>query len=473
MQEVILCTHISSFSAKTITVLIMRSISLVSQLEFSFSGNVARNALTLGDVDNDGDIELVVGNEDGEMEVFKYNNKWQKIGDFSFITCIGIGDILNINQNCLVVITADGWCHIYYCPPQSKKLENSDIDITDGQVMSSGSTDSDKNIQTPQTDSQNLKLKCIHVQRIPPNTMDVVIGDIDGDGLTEIVFGLTDRVVRSYRWLGKDYKTDHFVSELGNVYNNTGLLSGKPCLLVSQPGGTFMRITSEDPINLSLTDEFEDLNITKTRSEKSMESAVDYQFLGISRMRNQIVHTEILGDLNNPRILIDKHLQETSHDLDNCSKSKPYSLATLDGTIMLVQDEVILWAMAVDHQIFALEKIDITEKNSDDVIASTWDGYTYILDQDRNSVRFQVGESIQAFCSGHYTLTPGASPSTCLVYVTFKNKVRLYYDIPLSEMVTKKFEPICDNQEIQELLKVSDPAFKRKFVEYVMYNLKV
>lgn len=27
------------------------------------------------------------------------------------------------------------------------------------------------------------------------------MGDIDGDGLIEMVLGLTDRVVRSYRWI--------------------------------------------------------------------------------------------------------------------------------------------------------------------------------------------------------------------------------------------------------------------------------
>lgn len=51
----------------------MRAISLVKRIEFEFSGNVVRNALTLGDVDNDGHNELVVCNQNGDISIFKVN----------------------------------------------------------------------------------------------------------------------------------------------------------------------------------------------------------------------------------------------------------------------------------------------------------------------------------------------------------------------------------------------------------------
>ena len=41
----------------------------------------------------------------------------------------------------------------------------------------------------------------MHTQRIPANVKDVIIGDINGDGSCELVISLTDRVVRTYRWL--------------------------------------------------------------------------------------------------------------------------------------------------------------------------------------------------------------------------------------------------------------------------------
>lgn len=49
----------------------MRAICLVHKVEFEFSGNVARGAITLGDVDNDGHNELVIGNDKGEVAIFK------------------------------------------------------------------------------------------------------------------------------------------------------------------------------------------------------------------------------------------------------------------------------------------------------------------------------------------------------------------------------------------------------------------
>jgi len=79
-------------------------------------------------------------------------------------------------------------------------------------------------------------------------------------------------------------------------------------------------------------------------------------------------------------------------------------------------------AMQVDHQIFALCRLDVTGDNSDEIIACAWDGQTYILDQQRRSVRFQFEEPVRAFCAGNYNVTPGAS-SPSLVYNTFNNKV--------------------------------------------------
>lgn len=69
-------------------------------------------------------------------------------------------------------------------------------------------------------------------------------------------------------------------------------------------------------------------------SESLTDSTIDYQFLGLSRMRNQNISTEIVGDLKND-----------SDRKDGAVKTKdlPYAVATLDGTIMLVQNEIILW----------------------------------------------------------------------------------------------------------------------------------
>jgi hypothetical protein len=78
--------------------------------------------------------------------------------------------------------------------------------------------------------------------------------------------------------------------------------------------------------------------------------------------------------------------------------------------------------MQVDHHISALCPLDVTGDGADEIIACTWDGQTYILDQQRNSVRFQFEEPVRAFCAGMYSVFP-QSTSPCLVYNNFFNKV--------------------------------------------------
>lgn len=143
---------------------------------------------------------------------------------------------------------------------------------------------------------------------------------------------------------------------------------------------------------------------------------------------------------------------------------------------------MILRAMAVDHQVFALTKLDVTGNGLDDIVVCSWDGQTYILDQEKNTVRFQLDEPVQAFHSGYYTIEHDEPAATCLVYVTFKNKIILYYDIPLKEMICKRFEPDVQvvselfvnedrtKEEAVEYVKKMDKKMKRELVEYLLYG---
>ncbi|XP_011630167.1 KICSTOR complex protein ITFG2-like [Pogonomyrmex barbatus] len=579
----------------------MRAVSFVKRLQWELPGTVCRHGLTIGDVDNDGDNELVVGTAEGELYIFKGSELWQKITGLGLITSVAIGDIFNYGRNALVVICGDGWTHIFYSP-RSVNPNNTSIPV--GQHVGN-TNEQDFKTTTDIGNSQNIehidntneiselsgKMECVHIQRIPTNTKTVLIADVDKDGANEMILGLTDRVVRSYRWSSNaDVGTGKLVglnkwectNQIGTVtLQHTG--DGTPTLLVAQPGGTFMRIKC---------------NREDSQSKNSSCEAVDYQTLGISRMRNQNISTEIIGDLEpgitpfistlepklsnyvpkdklpkqsftddsqldlktfkptslefkrnysqplirknsldmagefqrdftvgnqgpvrfyspiessstdemdgnfiggkvilgkfeNMKTMKDTLLSSFSHfshnnnkidssnqnnnnnsnnvnqdvkndtdsddvvDHENAPKGKPYALATLDGTIMLVQDEVILWAMQVDHQIFALCRLDVTGDGSDEIIACAWDGQTYILDQQRHSVRFQFEEPVRAFCTGNYNVIPGTS-SPSLVYNTFNNKIFLYYDVTLPSMIITPLNPMKDfeSDEMQALEKI-------------------
>ena len=416
----------------------MRAVCFVNRLEFDFGGNVFRSSLTLGDVDNSGEMALVAGNASGDLAVFKGDQQWQLISGLKMITAVGVGDILNCGLNAVVVVCGDGWCYIYLCPPGGTKLE------------------------------------CVHVQRIPANTKVLLLGDIDDDGQQELVLGLTDRVVRSYRWcwMGDQIMREvlpaskkinvgslggrgalvclnkwEFAHQLGAVTLNHQA-DGKPSLLVAQPGGTFMKIRCY--LDSEKT-EFTDLESSgSTRSFG--EASVDYHPLCINSMRNPNVSSEILGDI------------ETGHKEE---KGSPFAVATLDGTLMLVQNDDILWSYQVDHQLFAVTKLDITGDGHDEIVVCSWDGQTYILDLEKHSVRFQLEETVSGFCSGKYTKEPNCSKPAIpvLVYATFNNKIYIYYDIHLPSMLTESFSPhlkdFMQGINLQDVAKKIPPTSER------------
>lgn len=121
----------------------MRTVCFVEHLEFEFSSSVFKNGIALGDVDNDGETELIVGSMTGELVIFKQDKCWQKINNLGMITAIGVGDIMNCGSNALVIVCGDGWCHICLCL-HPKTEDNEDAAL-------------------------NVKLEPVHVQRIPPN----------------------------------------------------------------------------------------------------------------------------------------------------------------------------------------------------------------------------------------------------------------------------------------------------------------
>jgi len=102
----------------------IRSISLVDKIELEFPlGNVMNNSVCLGDVDNDGHNELVVGTTEGAVYVYKgsaANKPWCQWtcpggpeGSAEMVSCLTVGDVCNKGKNVLAVLTTGGWIHLF------------------------------------------------------------------------------------------------------------------------------------------------------------------------------------------------------------------------------------------------------------------------------------------------------------------------------------------------------------------------
>jgi len=154
-----------------------RSIALTDKVKWKFSGNMNSSALAVGDVDNDGDNEFVVGNIHGTLGIFKYissKEPWKVVHHLGTITCLAIGDVRNHGKNSIVCINAEGKAHIF--------------------DLSSNIADDVDNSQ-PDTTTEILSSVSISV---PVNICRILIADIDADGKQELILGRTDRYLHSY-----------------------------------------------------------------------------------------------------------------------------------------------------------------------------------------------------------------------------------------------------------------------------------
>ncbi|KAK2141017.1 hypothetical protein LSH36_1181g00025 [Paralvinella palmiformis] len=145
----------------------MRTVAFVENIEFEYQGNVFNKAISVGDVDNDQNNELILGTMCGDLYIFKGRGKkpWAVASE--------------LGTNSLVVLTSEGSCYVFV-------VEYDHIPQDDP-----GSLD----------DRKPVVLKPVHKQHILANNKALLIADINGDGLNELVIGYSDRQVRMYKWV--------------------------------------------------------------------------------------------------------------------------------------------------------------------------------------------------------------------------------------------------------------------------------
>lgn len=63
----------------------------------------------------------------------------------------------------------------------------------------------------------------------------------------------------------------------------------------------------------------------------------------------------------------------------------------------------VLWQKKLNQQLFGVSGIDITGNGYENLVFSSWDGSTYIFDQDNNCLQFQFEDQVCGFIAGRLT----------------------------------------------------------------------
>ncbi|XP_030643029.1 KICSTOR complex protein ITFG2 [Chanos chanos] len=428
----------------------MRSLSYVERVSLDFTGTLFPHAICLGDADNDSLNELVVGDTSGKLYIYKNDDPrpWITRSCLGMLTCVGVGDVCNKGKNFVVAVGAEGWFHAF--------------DIS----AAVAKADSSSQQEGVAWDEQ----KPSFTQHIPANTKVILISDIDGDGRSELVVGYTDRVVRAFRWEEPSDAADQSCGQL--VLLKKWLLEGQvdslsvnpgseglPELMVSQPGcGYAILLCSWTQAGDAEPDE----DTPACTGGESLSRDVQLH-LTTGRIHNKNVSTHLIGSISRG-------------SKDDSNKCGLFALCTLDGTLKLMDSsEQLLWSVQVDHQLFALQKLDVTGDGREEVVACAWDGQTYIIDHNRMVVRFQFDENVNAFCAGQYACKEGKN-SPCLVYVSFNHKIYVYWRVELERMEPTNLQRVLEQcPEYKALLHklgidANDTRAVRKLIGDLLYG---
>uniref|UniRef100_A0A674A6I9 Integrin alpha FG-GAP repeat containing 2 n=1 Tax=Salmo trutta TaxID=8032 RepID=A0A674A6I9_SALTR len=296
----------------------------------------------------------------------------------------------------------------------------------------------------------------------------ICLGDADNDSLNELIVGDTSGKLHVYKnddskpWITRTCVGMLTCVGVGDICNkgrnfvvavgaegwfhlfDLSAVTGKPCFSQHIPANTKVILIS-DMGNLSVLHPFQrsrweehtdssDLSsgqlvlLKKWLLEGQVGLYTNMEYVNQSEgpSRDEILHLTT-GRIHNKNVSTHLTGSISRGSKGDSSKCGLFALCTLDGTLKLMDSsEQLKWSVQVDHQLFALQKLDVTGDGREEVAAAcAWDGQTYIIDLNCMVVRFQFDENVNAFCAGQYICKDGKN-SPCLVYVSFSHKIYVY-----------------------------------------------
>jgi hypothetical protein len=237
---------------------------------------------------------------------------------------------------------------------------------------------------------------------VPVNVCRIMIADVDGDGVSELVLARTDRCLHAYTLKCLRVGEDEYSYELvekgrwevpGQIGSMTCLHVGedeRPVWVIAQTGGQFMVIDMASSRPSPLYPQQQQLSF----SSSDAETATELVAVG----RDQLVTCTNDGILYTHTLSLDQN--------------------GITSTSVQGQD------LELTHQLFSLHYL----ANTNTLVTCTWGGTTDFirLDTPANRLRFQYPGRVAAFTVGIL-----AGDQIGLVYVGFKNEVTVYYGVDI------------------------------------------
>lgn len=350
----------------------------------------------------------------------------------------------------------------YNSPPTTypatlpKPIRSHSFSTNDGTTVSERSQTTQSRRKSTNFHKVEDKIQPSSRWRVVGNATCVMLGDIDETGKNELIIGSSDRFIYVYTI------TDS-VDQSGNA--EKALILRRKWRLPGQV------------ISLSMFNDNWGRPVVLATQQEGCYTTIDHKgtmkFYKASHNPSTVDTFE--EDQNGPSEII--YVRRSPLSKDGTPQDPVlFLISYMDGSIKMQEESgKLLWEMQLDRQLFPIKSLDITQDGDQDVVISSWDGMTYIIDQSGNCIQTKFNDRIRAFTAGHY------SPSSkqtypCLVYLTFSDQMFIYYNIGIHLIQANSLTSYMETQihEIHQRIdpqsEISDQEFGIPLLRSLLYD---
>ena len=330
-------------------------------------------------VHTSGEVGIVVGSLSGTLAVYcgRSSKPVSTVHDLGSLTCVTSGDVFHTGSPAILALAAEGKGYVF--------------------------------------DPSLSPMAAFH---LPTNSSCAIIADVDADGRAEIVIAAADRSLTVYRlqrlddtspdvqdWELVDLVSWALPSQIRSL--STIALPSGVGIVASQPGGEGLVFRAchwggDPPLATG-------------------GGSADAQVVGLDDGRLGVATTDGVVRM----LELHQHGEEEE-----------------EGEGEEGGETTIGWEVQLSRRLLSATSLDVCQEGGRGVMTlCAWDGVTYFMDPSGNVVRFDADERVSAFAAGYYRIDPEGDPSLVLVYVTYSDKIKVFYDVGLNSIGRETIGP--------------------------------